>query len=82
MKLGREFFDGIETDAERRQSVMHKIQGWHGQNLMVIALGVETEDELRFMQKCGVEFVQGFYLARPSMDLVEDDRSIKEKIVL
>lgn len=82
VKLGREFFDGIETDAERRQSVMHKIQGWHGQNLMVIALGVETEDELRFMQKCGVEFVQGFYLARPSMDLVEDDRSIKEKIVL
>jgi diguanylate cyclase (GGDEF)-like protein len=82
VKLGRELFEGIETDEERRKSVLHKVQGWHSQNLMVIALGVETEGELRFMQKCGVEFVQGFYLAKPSFEFVEDIKEIKEKIMV
>lgn len=82
VKIGREFFQGIETDEKRRRSVMNKIQEWHRDNLMVIALGIETEDELRFMQKCGVEFVQGFYLAKPSLELLEDEKAIKEKIKL
>lgn len=80
VKLGRELYEGIETEEERRKTVLRKIQEWHSQNLMVIALGVETESELRFMQKCGVEFVQGFYLAKPSYDIVEDNKEIKEKI--
>lgn len=47
---------------------------------MVIAEGVETEAELRFMQKSGADFIQGFYLAKPAFELVEDDSEIKEKI--
>ena len=82
VKMGREFFEGIETDEERRKSVLCKVQEWHNQDLMVIALGVETEEELRFVQKCGVEFVQGFYLAKPSFELMEDNREIKEKIMV
>ena len=82
VKIGREFFQGIETDEKRRRSVMNKIQEWHRDNLMVIALGIETEDELSFMQKCGVEFVQGFYLAKPSLELLEDEKVIQEKIKL
>ena len=82
VKIGRELFEGIETNEERRQSVMNKIQEWHRENLMVIALGIETEGELRFMQKCGVEFVQGFYLAKPSLEFTADEKTIKEKIVL
>ena len=82
VKLGREFYEGIETDEERRKLVLRKIQEWHAQELMVIALGVENENELRFMQKCGVEFVQGFYLAKPSFDLVENAKAIKEKIMI
>ena len=49
---------------------------------MVTKEQVETEEELRFMQKCGVEFVQGFYLAKPSFELMEDNREIKEKIMV
>lgn len=82
VKIGRELFEGIATDEERRKSVMSKIQEWHRENLMVIALGIETEEELRFMQKCQVEFVQGFYLAKPSLEFPKDVKAIKEKIIL
>lgn len=82
VKIGRELFEGIETNEERRQSVMNRIQEWHRENLMVIALGIETEGELRFMQKCGVEFVQGFYLAKPSLEFAANEKAIKEKIIL
>lgn len=82
VKIGRELYEGIETEEERRRSVMCKIEEWHRKNLLVIALGIETEGELRFMQKCGVEFVQGFYLAKPSLEIAEDTKDIKEKIML
>lgn len=82
VKIDREFYEGIETEEERRQSVIRKIEEWHRDNLLVIALGIETEGELRFMQKCGVEFVQGFYLAKPSLEFTEDTKAIKEKIML
>lgn len=82
VKIGRELYEGIETDEGCRQLVKHKIQEWHQRNLLVIALGIETERELRFMQKCGVEFVQGFYLAKPALEFTEDTKDIKEKIIL
>lgn len=82
VKIGRELYEGIETEEERRKSVMRKIQEWHNGNLQVIALGIETEGELRFMQECGVEFVQGFYLAKPSFELIEDTKHMKEKIIV
>lgn len=34
-------------------------------NCEVVAEGVETEDEFKFVAECGVDKVQGFLIARP-----------------
>ncbi|GIU20088.1 MULTISPECIES: EAL domain-containing protein [unclassified Shewanella] len=34
-------------------------------NCKIVAEGVETQQEFEFIENCGVDFVQGFYLARP-----------------
>ncbi|MEG0866457.1 MAG: EAL domain-containing protein [Hafnia sp.] len=35
-------------------------------NVRLIAEGVETEEQLNLLKKCGVEDIQGFYYAKPS----------------
>ena len=37
-------------------------------NAMIVAEGIEVEDELVALQECGVHLLQGFFFARPSLD--------------
>ncbi|MFH0287621.1 EAL domain-containing protein [Vibrio owensii] len=45
-----------------------KIQSWkHQYKFDLVAEGIETSDELNFMQSLDVSYAQGYYLHRPSM---------------
>ena len=37
-------------------------------NAMIVAEGIEVEEELFALQECGVHLLQGFFFARPSLD--------------
>lgn len=50
-------------------------------NMKLIAEGVETINELSFLIEIGVEFVQGYFLAKPSESIVGLSEEIKEKIL-
>ena len=80
VKIDKEIISGIDKDEKKQELVVNMINYLKKQDIMVIAEGVETEAELRFMQKSGADFIQGFYLAKPAFELVEDDSEIKEKI--
>jgi len=41
-----------------------------GENMQVVAEGVETIDELHAVRELGVALMQGYYLARPSPPFV------------
>ncbi|MCX7695324.1 MAG: GGDEF domain-containing protein [Caloramator sp.] len=50
-------------------------------NMKLIAEGVETINELSFLVEIGVEFVQGYFLARPSENIVGLSEEIKQQIL-
>ncbi|WDC85496.1 GGDEF domain-containing protein [Caloramator sp. mosi_1] len=50
-------------------------------NMKLIAEGVETINELSFLIEIGVEFVQGYYLAKPSENISDLSQEIKDKLI-
>ena len=37
----------------------------HDMKLKIVAEGVETEEELRELERIGIEYIQGFYFSKP-----------------
>ncbi len=65
LKLDRSLVSGIDVDPERA-ALVGALAGYSAQvGSMLIAEGVETEEELRTIRRLGVPLVQGFYLGRP-----------------
>ncbi|MDT9600692.1 EAL domain-containing protein [Sphingosinicella rhizophila] len=69
IKIDQAFIRSLNTDA-RKQAIVHKVTGLsHSLGLLVVAEGVETEAELRNVRELGCDLVQGFLIARPTVDL-------------
>jgi len=65
LKLDRSLVSGIDSDSERG-ALVGALAGYSKQvGCLLVAEGVETEEELREVRRLGVPLVQGFYLARP-----------------
>jgi len=65
LKLDRSLITGIDGDRVR-QAMVASLVGFAGQvATTIIAEGVETADELRWLRDAGVPLVQGYHLARP-----------------
>lgn len=80
VKFGRELISGVDKDEEKQKTVIEMINRLKQYDILIVAVGIETEGELRFMQKHGADFVQGFYLAKPLLVPLKEDSEIKEKI--
>lgn len=73
LKIDRHFIAGL-GDAPRKQHLVRNIVSIaHTLGIRVIAEGVETEAEFLACREFGVDMVQGWYIARPSVN-VEDQR--------
>ncbi len=65
LKIDRGFVADIETSQEGRAIITAIISLAHGLGIRVIAEGVETEGQLRFLAASGCDEVQGFLLSPP-----------------
>ena len=65
VKIDQAFVHEIEISASDRAIVSAVIAMAHGMGLRVIAEGVETEEQLRFLRGEGCEEVQGYLFGRP-----------------
>jgi len=64
IKIDKSFIDNILS--ERYQVLIQSIIGYaHNSDKKVIAEGVETEAQLRVLEKMGCDCVQGYYFSRP-----------------
>jgi diguanylate cyclase (GGDEF)-like protein len=68
LKIDRKFVDGI-TQAEGGNSSIEIVKATislaHSLNIMVVAEGIETEQQYQLLKSYGCNFGQGYYIAKP-----------------
>lgn len=65
IKLDISLTHGIDGD-KRRQTLVSAIRAFASStNATIVVEGVETESELRTLSRLGIEYAQGYHLARP-----------------
>jgi len=73
LKIDRTFISNLMTSSEDASIVRAIISLAHGLRLKVVAEGVETADQVEFLQKLGCDQYQGFFFSRPvSASALED----------
>ena len=78
VKIDRSLLSEIQNKPQKQHFVREIIDFCHTNNIMALAEGVETAEELRMVIHLGADLIQGFYTGRPSEDFVG---KIDEKIV-
>ena len=65
LKIDKSFVRNISSDHQNASIVKAVISLAHSLNLKVVAEGVETEDEYRYLQRIRCNEMQGYYRGRP-----------------
>lgn len=82
IKLDIEMITGIEEDSDRQTLVTNIIDYAHQRDIVVLAEGIETYTQMETLIGYGVDLMQGFYLAKPNFDVVDNvDPRIKSEIL-
>lgn len=82
VKIDRMLLSEIQDSPQKQHFVREIIEFAHDNNIMALAEGVETNDELQMIISLGVDLIQGYYTARPSANILTViDKDIREEIV-
>ena len=65
LKIDREFIPGVTQSPEQRALVAGIVAMSHALGLVVVAEGVETEEQLAIVRDLGCDLIQGFVFSRP-----------------
>ncbi len=65
LKIDKSFVDVIETDASMASIIGSIIEMAHILDMMVVAEGVETEQQLNYLTDKGCDCIQGYVFSRP-----------------
>lgn len=74
VKIDKSFVENIVNDPYRQEMVKNTIDYCKRHNIHIIAEGVETREELDYMKQAGVDYIQGYYLARPEETLPDEEK--------
>lgn len=69
IKIDRFFIQNIETDSKKRHFCSSIIKMAHTMGIKVIAEGVETQKEYYTCKDIGADFIQGYLVQKPKMDI-------------
>jgi EAL domain-containing protein (putative c-di-GMP-specific phosphodiesterase class I) len=70
LKIDRAFVNGASSNAESRAVIEASIQFGRKLKMEIVAEGVETREDWDLVEELGVDYVQGFFVAKP---LPEDE---------
>jgi diguanylate cyclase (GGDEF)-like protein/PAS domain S-box-containing protein len=65
LKIDKSFIDRINVDSGANSIITAIVAMAKSLELMVVAEGVETEEQLAFIRGCGVEYLQGYIWSKP-----------------
>ncbi|MBU1330055.1 MAG: EAL and GGDEF domain-containing protein [Gammaproteobacteria bacterium] len=80
VKIDRHFIDGIHQDAVKREFVGSILQMAKASRALVIAEGIELDEELAVLADMGVDLLQGYLLCRPQDVPPTDARALLRRI--
>ena len=80
IKIDRSIISGCDHDADRRMIIGNVVKLASAKGIRVLAEGVETAEEMEAVISCGVDFLQGYYLARPIFEPGPIDPKLSERI--
>ena len=80
IKIDRSIISGCDKDASRRMIINNLVRLSRARNILVVAEGVETQEELETVIHCGVDLLQGYYLSYPLFEPEPLDPAITETI--
>ena len=65
LKIDKSFVDDITNDPSVRTLIKAAVAMAHGLNLKVVAEGVETEEQLAYLEEFGCDYAQGYFFSKP-----------------
>lgn len=77
IKIDRSLISGCDKDISRTNMIRDIVNIAKRGNIVVLAEGIETYDEMKTVINCGVDLLQGFYLSKPLYE--PDSLSVERK---
>lgn len=81
LKISMPLIRDINLDGNKRALVKNITEYCASHNVKIIAQGVETYEEMLTVRELGINYYQGFYLARPSYEISGVPQNIKKQIL-
>ena len=82
IKIDRSLLSEIHMSPHKQHFVKDIVSFAHENNIVALAEGVETQEELATLIFLGIDLIQGYYTARPSEKIVKEiDPAIKAEIL-
>jgi EAL domain-containing protein (putative c-di-GMP-specific phosphodiesterase class I) len=69
VKLDRELIRNMDRNSRQQRLVTGVVRLCQDMGASVVAEGVETQDEFSAVRDTGVQYVQGYFLARPAFPI-------------
>ena len=82
VKIDRMLLTNIQKSPQKQHFVKDIISFSHENGIMALAEGVETIEEYKVVLQLGVDLVQGFFVAKPSAEIIKEiDPKVKKQIL-
>ncbi|MEF9915921.1 MAG: EAL domain-containing protein [Lachnospiraceae bacterium] len=82
VKVDMNIVRNIHTDANKQTLVEHLVAYTHKRNIKVIAEGVEKAEEMYQLIELGVDYLQGYYLGKPTFEPTKEcDQKVVRQIL-
>lgn len=80
IKIDMELIQGVSDDVDKQSLILNFLTFCKSKNIEIVAEGVETSEDLQTIYRLGVDYVQGYYTARPNFEILELEEEIRAEI--
>lgn len=81
IKIDRTIINGCDSDVSRKNIILNLVRISKANDILVLAEGIETSGELKTVIECGVDFLQGYYFARPVFEPQPIPEKFRDEII-
>lgn len=80
LKLDKEFFNGTANNQRGKKIIISILKMAKDLDLITVAEGVETLEQVDFLKEMGCDIAQGYYYARP-MPVADFEAFVNKSII-